>query len=80
MLITFLPIQGFLKVWSKDCLNQNPLRYMAENENYGLYSRLLNLFLENGASEFRYLSNYIGKLLCTLKFENVSSELKRYTT
>lgn len=60
VLIILLPAQGFLKVWPKDRLNQNHVRCLAESENYGPHSRLLNLLSENGASESTHLSNYRG--------------------
>lgn len=60
MIIASLLTQGFLKVWSKDRLNQNYLRCLAKNENYGPHSRLLNLLSGNGVSDSRYISRYIG--------------------
>ena len=62
MLITALLTHEFLKVWSKDCLNQNYLRSLAKSENYGLHYRLSNLLSGNGASESRYISKYIAIL------------------
>lgn len=62
MLITTLLTHKFLKVWSKDCLNQNYSRSLAKNENYGLHSRLSNLLLGNGASESRYMFKYTAIL------------------
>ena len=59
MLITTLLTHEFLKVWSKDCLNQNYLRSLAKSENYGLHSRLSNLLSGNGASELLYTWIYI---------------------
>ena len=57
--VTALLTHEFLKVWSKDGLNQNYSRSLAKNENYRLHSRLPNLLSGNGASEFRYISKYI---------------------
>ena len=49
--ITALLTHEFLKVWSKDGLNQNYSRSLAKNENYRLHSRLPNLLSGNGASK-----------------------------